>query len=241
MAALVMGPFHSRSRDTPATNIHSSQDSESSITETDEIKPKLYLLFDLNKTLTEHIYVPKSTGVNSIRPGIEQLHRLLPHYQIGIYSSSSPKTVDEVIMAIQEEAGESDNGTLFDDPEMVLHRSHTLPATVCEQNRSGKYWATVKPIHPYFPDMSSVLLIDDEPNKVLTEEITNLVTIPPWSGDDDDRVLKLLVDVILSIVPTDRTVDLRDYSSKITNSLWNVSASPLGLGSENGDHVKEIA
>ena len=204
------------------SNRGSDSDHSAQSLENNHNAPALYLLFDLNKTLTKHVYVPGSVGVNTIRPGVEQLHRLLPHFHLGIYSSSSPKTVDDVIRAIQEKAGNSEFGRLFDDPDMVLHRSHTLPASSSQQTRSGKSWDTVKPIQPYFPDRRSVLLIDDEPSKVLTEEISNLITVPPWHGDDDDCVLTNLVDAILTIVPTVNfcKVDLRDYSSRITNALW---------------------
>ena len=185
-----------------------------------ECRQARYLLFDLNKTLTEHVYVPNSIGNNSVRPGIEHLHRLLPMFQLGIYSSSSPKTVAAVTDMIQQAAGEGEHGMLFDDPDMILHRFHTMSASEVQQERSGKSWDTVKPMHPYFLDMDAVLLIDDEPSKVMTQEISNLITIPPWSGNDDDKVLELLVDAILDVIPDNRTVDLRDYSSQITKLLW---------------------
>lgn len=49
------------------------------------------------------------------------------------------------------------------------------------EERGGKPWDTVKPLHRYFADLSRVLLVDDSPHKSLPAEAANMLVMPRYA------------------------------------------------------------
>ena len=55
---------------------------------------------------------------------------------------------------------------LFPDSALILHRMHTIDASVDHKLSGGKDWDTMKPLQRYFSRMHQTLLVDDDSFKV---------------------------------------------------------------------------
>ena len=86
------------------------------------------------------------------------------HFRLGIYTSSSKKTVMSVIPLLEASAGPGPR--LFHRPELVLSREHTDPAPASHIEAGGNEWDTVKPLAKWFRCRHRTLLFDDDTYKV---------------------------------------------------------------------------
>lgn len=106
--------------------------------------------------------------------------------------------------------------------------------------KGGKSWDTMKPLHPFFKDLSNVLLFDDDSYKACEGEETNMVIIPSWKtqyGDDD--LLVHLVNVLLEMESTLRTGDVRAFTKTIIEELHK--RSKFDTDTEHADKGKRIS
>lgn len=86
--------------------------------------------------------------------------------------------------------------------------------------KGGKAWDTMKPLYPFFKDLSKVLLFDDDSYKACEGEETNMVVIPSWKTQyRDDDFLVHLVNVLLEMEESLRTGDVRMFSKTIKEVL----------------------
>lgn len=85
-------------------------------------------------------------------------------FNLGIYSSATVKTVAAARELLEEAAGPGP--PLFPEAAIILHRVHTISATVDQKLNSGKDWDTMKPLQRYFSRMHQTLLVDDDAFKV---------------------------------------------------------------------------
>ena len=85
-------------------------------------------------------------------------------FRLGVFSSASERTVSQVIPMLEAAAGPGP--PLFDTPALVLTRAQTNPAPHEHVAGGGDPWDTVKPLGRYFPDLSRVILVDDDHWKV---------------------------------------------------------------------------
>lgn len=158
----------------------------------DGTDPRPILLFDLNGTITSHTAKRRSSGINRPRPGIQHLRRLQvrhhgvsssstppflytqpalgpshstqPHYRLGVFTSSTWRTVQTAVAMLEKAAGLGP--PLFAEPGLILHRANTMQVPAHHVTQGGKAWDTVKPLHPYFRRLDRVLLLDDDGFKV---------------------------------------------------------------------------
>mmetsp|Transcript_5910 Transcript_5910/g.11535 ORF Transcript_5910/g.11535 Transcript_5910/m.11535 type:complete len:821 (+) Transcript_5910:242-2704(+) len=186
------------------------------------------ILFDLNGVLVHH-HFDGSQHVHTLRPGVANLIKLKEHYDLGIYSSATERTVKFAIKKIDACLARSQEnnhleGSLFSVFDVVLHRKHCVLASEAGLSRKdGKPWDTVKPLERYFSDFDShVVLIDDSSHKSWPGEENYMVVLPTWSqeeeaeavvsGDRENKdtchVLRDLTNILLSI--EDETKELKD-------------------------------
>ncbi|KAL0051579.1 hypothetical protein WJX82_010299 [Trebouxia sp. C0006] len=142
------------------------------------------LLFDLNGTLTSHTAAKRSSGKSLMRPGIHHLRRLQEHFRLGIFTSATQRTVGNVLPLLEQAA--SPGTTLFADPSLILHRSHTEKVSAEHVKGGGKEWDTVKPLHKWFKHMHRVLLMDDDAYKAVPGEETNMILIHCWEEEEPE-------------------------------------------------------
>ena len=162
------------------------------------------ILFDLNGVLVHHLK-KRADGGNSwyhthvLRPGVSRLAELKEHFDLGIYSSATLKTVKLAIASIELHLGWTDRQTrLFD---VVLHREHcVLAKTLGLQRSDGNHWDTVKPLRRYFRQPDGYVLVDDSPHKSIPGEEESMIVVPEWTqGNETCDVLDKLVDGLLGI------------------------------------------
>lgn len=86
--------------------------------------------------------------------------------------------------------------------------------------KNGNSWDTMKPLHPLFEDLSVVILFDDDAYKACPGEESNMVLVPSWEGEfADDKVLKVLVDLLLESESHLHKEDVRTLTTGITSAL----------------------
>lgn len=85
-------------------------------------------------------------------------------FNLGIYTSASPRTVAQVRAMLEAAAGPG--LPLFTQPNLILYRMHTIAATAEHLAGGGKEWDTRKPLRRYFSRLWRVLLVDDDAFKV---------------------------------------------------------------------------
>ena len=172
-------------------------------------KKKILLVFDLNGTLTSLTKVRYKQGA-CVRPGIQNLSKLFSSdlFHLAIWSSAMEHNVVKMKNMLEEELGQQ-----FD---MVLTRKHTIPSPIPE-----KKWETKKPLEKNFGKdygIKRVLLIDDNTNKILQSEVTNLLQVPWWDEDiPDNGVLDVLVELLLELK---NLKDVRNYTKQLQEKLW---------------------
>ena len=85
-------------------------------------------------------------------------------FNLGIFSSASSKTVNVAREMLELAAGPG--RPLFPKDILILHRVHTISASVDHKLNGGKDWDTMKPLHCYFSRIHQTLLVDDDAFKV---------------------------------------------------------------------------
>ncbi|KAL4528093.1 hypothetical protein Ndes2437B_g00206 [Nannochloris sp. 'desiccata'] len=193
------------------------------------------ILFDLNGVLVHHTFNGR-THKHFLRPGAEDLLRLVPHYRLGIYSSATQRTVQRAMAKLHEDlvsalpTGEKPPpGGFF---EVVLCRDHCVLATeVGASRKGGKPWDTVKPLARYFEDLTQVVLVDDSPHKSLPEEAANMLVMPVWAGPETengltDAALPALVDGLLEALEAVQTTFQKKNVSSLTEDATLANKIP---------------
>lgn len=165
---------------------------------------KPLILFDLNGTLTNNWKdrIEENRGL-LFRPGINNLRRLKGKFDLGIYSCMRDYNVNNTVQRLEQILGRG----IF---KVVLNQNHCDKATleICE--RLNKPYAMTKPIKKHSNNLnrtlSKIILVDDTYEKILKEEIDNLVLIPTWSKKTDDNTLEMLVTYLLRYIPSNGDV-----------------------------------
>jgi len=176
-------------------------------------REKVMLVFDCNGTLTSLTEVRKSRGFG-VRPGVESLLQLSHSnkFSLALWTSAMKPNMEKMQRQIEGAAA-----IKFD---CALHRSHCVPAPVDVLRK--KKFETVKPLHEYFgdgpgPGLSKVILIDDNADKVMESETANLLLVPAWKEQRDDRVMSVLVAELLRL---DCSKDVRPQLKAIQDVVW---------------------
>ncbi|EFJ49251.1 hypothetical protein VOLCADRAFT_104348 [Volvox carteri f. nagariensis] len=182
-----------------------------------EDDPRVILLFDLNGTLTSHTSVRRAQGTTRLRPGTAHLTRLRERFRLGIYTSSTVRTVQAAMEMLELAAGE----TLF-DRRLVLHREHTAPAPADHVDSGGNPWDTLKPLGRYFSRLDRVVLVDDDSYKSMAGEESNMLIVPCWSEEDVDcQVIRLLCEALIARVApqAEEDLDVRRWTAAVSAQL----------------------
>ncbi|GLI59676.1 hypothetical protein VaNZ11_001616 [Volvox africanus] len=191
-----------------------------------ESDPRIILLFDLNGTLTCHTSVRKAKGITKLRPGTEHLLQLHERFRLGIYTSSTVRTVQSAIEMLEEAAG----GALF-DRRLVLHRDHTAPAPAGHVDAGGNAWDTSKPLGRYFSRLDRVVLVDDDSYKSIAGEEANMLIVPCWQEDDMDcPVLRVLCELLVAQVTSEKQsedADVRRWTAIVSEELQKVATKAV--------------
>ncbi|GLC33747.1 hypothetical protein PLESTB_000111500 [Pleodorina starrii] len=198
--------------------------------------PRVILLFDLNGTLTCHTSVRKAQGVTKLRPGTEHLVRLREHFRLGIYTSSTLRTVQTAMEMLEQAAG----GELF-ERGLVLHREHTQPAPAGHLDAGGNAWDTLKPLGRYFSRLDRVLLVDDDAYKSIAGEEANMLLVPCWQEHDVGCcVLRSLSELLLARVrtaaqpeETEQEADVRRWTAALSAQLHGSAAAAASPAAED--------
>ncbi|KAI8475102.1 MAG: hypothetical protein J3K34DRAFT_517734 [Monoraphidium minutum] len=195
---------------------------------------RIILLFDLNGTLVSHASRRRSAGNSRLRPGLGLLARLLPRFRLGLYTSSTGKTVC-VLRGLLEAAA----GVPLFEPGLTLYRDHTRPAPMSHVRAGGKPWDTVKPLGHWFSRMHRVVLLDDDAYKAVAGEEANLVEVPAWLSESPScDVLTYLVaaveEVFGSLGPDG---DVREHTARVCAMLPPSPAPPAPRGGAAGAGV----
>eukprot|EP00798_Chlamydomonas_sp_ICE-L_P013201 gene13201-19036_t len=169
---------------------------------------RIILLFDLNGTLTSHTSKRRSAGVNQLRHGLRELARLKDMFRLGIYTSSTLRTVTTVKQMLEDEVGIPD---LF-EPKLVLFRDHTAPIPRELMTAENDNWDTVKPLEKWFSKLHRVVLFDDDTYKQCKGEESSMVVVPCWVNEETEcKALPTMVDAVIEVLgasPPDK--DVRD-------------------------------
>lgn len=143
-----------------------------------------------------HHHFDGSQHVHTLRPGVANLIKLKEHYDLGIYSSATERTVRFAIKKIDACLARSQKNDHFEESvfslfDVVLHRKHCVLASEAGLSRKeGKPWDTVKPLERYFSDFDShVVLIDDSSHKSWPGEENYMVVLPTWSHEEEAEAI----------------------------------------------------
>lgn len=192
--------------------------------------------------------------MHTLRPGVANLIKLKEHFDLGIYSSATERTVKFAIKKIdaclalsRKEDGLEES--LFSVFDVVLHRKHCVLASEAGLSRKdGKPWDTVKPLERYFVDFAShVVLIDDSSHKSWPGEENCMVVLPTWSHEeeveaidsgereknDTCHVLRDLTNILLGI--EDGSKELKDVIM-----LAQERFKPQDEGNDKTQHYEEV-
>ena len=180
-------------------------------------KGRPLILFDLNGVLVHHVRRQADDGeswyhTHVLRPGLARLRELKSHFDLGIYSSATLKTVKLAVASMELHLDWTDRTTSMFD--VVLHREHcVLAKTLGLQRPGGNYWDTIKPLEKYFAGHpGGYCLVDDSPHKSMPAEQSSMIVVPEWTqGNETCVVLDTLIGGFLDAQATfKRTVaDLR--------------------------------
>lgn len=202
---------------------------------TDAKKP--WVLFDINNTLLEREYLGAGQRRYHVRPGISRLLELRGKYHLGIYSSVSERNARYCVEAISDAIGdELDDLAAGGAPavpwpsalfEVVLAQRHCVPDSPERiKARGGDEWDVLKPLRPYFPDLSSVVLVEESEHKSLEAERSNLLLVPAWHAGGEQssdtvlpRLVKLLADLASSVAAGEQPADMRCHAARISSAV----------------------
>lgn len=180
------------------------------------VDQKIILLFDLNGTLTSHTSRRRSAGRNRLRPHTKDLLQLHDKFRVGIFTSSTLRTVAHVKQMMEDSVGCS----IF-EPGLVLYRDHTLPVSQALIKSGCDPWDTVKPLGRWFERVDRVVLVDDDTFKAVPGEEANMVVVPCWMEEDPrcdliPRLVNALIEVLGTLGTED---DVREHTAAVTRSL----------------------
>jgi hypothetical protein len=108
-------------------------------------------------------------------------------------------------------------------PRSALHKEGIVPAGACKPSD------TCKPLGRHFDShLHRVLLVDDSDDKVIPQEKRNLLLVPAFDKDPEDRVLELVVDALNSLarsacaLPCDNKspFDVRGLTETAQTRVW---------------------
>ena len=203
---------------------------------TDSKKP--WVLFDINNTLLEREYLGPGQRRYHVRPGISRLLELRGKYHLGIYSSVSERNARYCVEAISDAIGdELDDLVAGGAPavawpsalfEVVLAQKHCVPDSPERiAARGGDEWDVLKPLQPYFPDLGSVVLVEESEHKSLEAERSNLLLVPAWHAGEKEqapdtvlpRLVKLLSDLASSVAAGEQPADMRCHAARISTDI----------------------
>ena len=163
------------------------------------------VLFDLNGVLAHHLRRPADDDhswyhTHVLRPGTARIAELKHHFDLGIYSSATLKTVKLAIASIELHLGWTDrNSSLFD---VVMHREHcVLAKSVGLQRPGANHWDTIKPLEKYLAGHpGGYCLVDDSPHKSMPAETSSMIVVPEWQQENETcGVLDTLISGLLRV------------------------------------------
>ncbi|GAX82359.1 hypothetical protein CEUSTIGMA_g9788.t1 [Chlamydomonas eustigma] len=136
-----------------------------------------------------------------LRPQVEHLLSLLPYYSLGVYSSSTLKTVMRALGAFQYHLTSCAKkiraeGHLTIPPggvesvfQVILHRDHCIPDDNWQLRPGGQAFDTLKPLSYHGLDLTSTILVDNHAHKVFPGEERNMLVLKEWEHEADGGVL----------------------------------------------------
>ncbi|KAF6264014.1 hypothetical protein COO60DRAFT_267782 [Scenedesmus sp. NREL 46B-D3] len=198
---------------------------------------KILILFDLNGVLTDHTpsrSEKKCRRNHVVRPHIEELLRLLPHFRLGVYSSATAGTVAKALdvihrrlAAIAQAKGGLYVPAISDLFSVVCDRSCCRPDPKWLSREDGKEWDTIKPLRQLGFDLRRTLLVDNDDYKSQEGEESSMLLVPHWEKCPvSDRDLPLLVQLLLQRLK-DEPGDVRRHLNGIRRDLLLLRERPL--------------
>ena len=152
-----------------------------------------WIIFDMNGTLTSDTKQRRKGAVHA-RPHCGSLCDLTAAgYKVGVWSSAMSHNVSVCLNTLQKRiAVERSGQNVY--LSCIFCRNDTKP-TPDRERYSHK---TIKPLGEKFVDLRRVILVDDDPEKALPSEKSNLVHIPLWVGTyydskGNDRALQVFL------------------------------------------------
>jgi hypothetical protein len=185
----------------------------------EEITPndptKVMIIFDCNGTVTSLSAVRNKRGSSRVRPGVEALEKLKGRFSLALWTSAMQQNLAKMQIKVEQTAN-----LTFD---RTLHRGHCVSASP-EVLLKRKH-ETCKPLHKFFgevpgPGLGRVILVDDNPDKSLPDETTNMLLLLAWvEGAPVDRVVEVLVEGLLAM--DDTQLDIRAQIAIVQQQVWN--------------------
>ncbi|KAG1663570.1 hypothetical protein FOA52_013190 [Chlamydomonas sp. UWO 241] len=201
------------------------------------------LLFDLNGVLiNETVYQSGGKRRIEARPQLELLLLLAPHFQIGIFSSATTKTVKRGLSVMESYLksnkctdpvlARSTGRSLFKLLEPVLSRSHCVLDDQWESRPDGKAYDTLKPLALNRLDLTRTLLVDNHARKTVPGEEPNVLVMPTWEECSDGGAVTwaTLIEQLLAVAQNGLPSDLRSRTQGI-NARIRQNALPSDLRS----------
>ena len=152
-------------------------------------------LLSKDKALTRKLFLFDFNGTlglkkgKRLRPGIEKLKLLLAAgHEIGIWSSAALKNIPIAKMVSEHDLHFSEvlTGDDCEKPTYAYRKEHNLDP-----------WDKIKPVKKRFPDRQ-VVIVDDTPSKIPTEDRHLLRPIRTWDGTINDEELTNMVTKLLN-------------------------------------------
>jgi hypothetical protein len=174
--------------------------------------------------LTEHTPAREEAGATAaggggqykrrqhvVRPHLDALLRLRQHFDLGIYSSATARTVQRALSLIHNALGPALRGgggngggggggsggvaqqqqhhhhqppPLF---AVVLHRDHCGPDPFWAARADGRPWSTVKPLAAHGFDVRATVLVDNDYHKSVEGEEANMLLMPDWLQEPGEQ------------------------------------------------------
>ena len=218
------------------------------------------ILFDLNGVLIcESKRDDKLRRVAmSIRPQFERILELLPHYNVGIFSSATSRTVQRALGAISSYLKD----TRVVPPQMldilpgrqvwrlfslVMDRSNCIPDLHWRSRPDGRDYDTLKPLLGNGLNPLQTLLVDNHARKAAPGEDSNILILPTWEHCRDSGVAtwNCLIDYLLVACkdgPAPR--DMRPVVKMIVDEVMaiHIAMSPpeqIDLDQDNDENERE--